>query len=123
MQHGRTRNPGAPPPSGGGSRGTPPKPAPKNLRERFAALRSARWALPIATLFVGKLIIDEVVALPHAGVTFKSLGAGLASGDFNCLGLWIGCEFGLAVLSDRFGRLVSLVDSLTISTRRARVSA
>ncbi len=127
--------PGSPAP-GGGSRGTPPKPAPKNLRERFTALRNLRpflrelWSasaplliadlalrsvravLPIATLYVGKLIIDEVVALLRAGIPFDSLGAGLASGDFNRLGLWLGCEFGLAVLSDLFGRLVSLVDSL-----------
>lgn len=124
------------PPPGGGLRGTPPKPAPKNLRERFTALRnlppflrelwaasptlliadlalrSVRAVLPIATLFVGKLIIDQVVALLRAGVAFDSLGAGLVSGEFNRLGLWLGCEFGLAVLSDLFGRLVSLADTL-----------
>lgn len=126
---------GAPRP-GSGSRGTPPKPAPKNLGECFTALRNlppflgelwfaspsllladlvlrgVRAILPIATLYVGKLIIDEVVALLRSGVTLDSLGAGLASGDFNRIGLWLGCEFGLAVLSDLFGRLVSLADSL-----------
>jgi len=128
--------PGTPPPSGGGARGTPPRPAPKNLRERFIALRNlppflrelwaasppllvadlalrvVRAVLPVVTLFVGKLIIDEVVALLRAGGTFDSLGAALASGHFNRLGVWLGCEFGLAVLSDLFGRTVSLVDSL-----------
>ena len=128
--------PGTPPPSGGGARGTPPRPAPKNLRERFVALRnlppflrelwaasppllvadlalrSVRAVLPVVTLFVGKLIIDEVVALLRAGGAFDSLGAALASGHFNRLGVWLGCEFGLAVLSDLFGRIVSLVDSL-----------
>lgn len=128
--------PGTPSPTGGGARGTPPRPAPKNLRERFIALRnlppflrelwaasppllvadlalrSVRAVLPVVTLFVGKLIIDEVVALLRAGGTFDSLGAALAGGHFNRLGLWLGCEFGLAVLSDLFGRIVSLVDSL-----------
>lgn len=128
--------PNTPSPTGSGTRGTPPRPAPKNLRERFIALRnlppflrelwaasppllmadlalrSVRAVLPVATLFVGKLIIDEVVALLRAGGTFDSLGAALAGGHFNRLGLWLGCEFGLAVLSDLFGRIVSLVDSL-----------
>ena len=128
--------PSTPSPTGSGTRGTPPRPAPKNLRERFIALRnlppflrelwaasppllmadlalrSVRAVLPVATLFVGKLIIDEVVALLRAGGTFDSLGAALAGGHFNRLGLWLGCEFGLAVLSDLFGRIVSLVDSL-----------
>ena len=128
--------PNTPSPTGSGTRGTPPRPAPKNLRERFIALRnlppflrelwaasppllmadlalrSVRAVLPVATLFVGKLIIDEVVALLRAGGTFDSLGAALDGGHFNRLGLWLGCEFGLAVLSDLFGRIVSLVDSL-----------
>ena len=128
--------PSTPSPTGSGTRGTPPRPAPKNLRERFIALRnlppflselwaasppllvadlalrSVRAVLPVATLFVGKLIIDEVVALLRAGGTFDSLGAALDGGHFNRLGLWLGCEFGLAVLSDLFGRIVSLVDSL-----------
>ncbi|MEO7063803.1 MAG: ABC transporter ATP-binding protein, partial [Dokdonella sp.] len=128
--------PGTPSSGSGGTRGTPPRPAPKNLRERFTALRnlppflrelwsaspflliaditlrSVRAVLPVVILYVGKLIIDEVVELLRAGGTFDALGTELASGHFNRLGLWLGCEFGLAVLSDLLGRLVSLADSL-----------
>jgi len=131
--------PGAPPPSsgGGGSREPPPtKSAPKSLRERFVALRNlppfmrelwasspplliadivlriVRAVLPVATLFVGKLIIDEVVVLMRDGVTVDSVGDAIRSGRLNLLGLWLACEFGLAVLSDVLGRIVSLLDSL-----------
>jgi ATP-binding cassette subfamily B protein len=127
----------APPPGGSGPRDPPPaRTAPKNLRERFVALRnlppfmrelwassppllitdivlrSVRAVLPVATLFVGKLIIDEVVGLVRAGVTFDSIGAAIESGQLNRLGLWLASEFGLAVLSDVLGRIVSLVDAL-----------
>jgi ATP-binding cassette subfamily B protein len=112
------------------------RPAPKNLRERFVALRNlppflrelwaaspwllmgdvalrlVRAVLPVATLFVGKLIIDEVVVLVRDGVTVDSIGAAIQSGRFNRLGLWLICEFGLAVLSDVLGRIVSLLDAL-----------
>ncbi|MFI4970939.1 MAG: ABC transporter ATP-binding protein, partial [Lysobacterales bacterium] len=134
---GRTA-PGAPPPSGrGGGREAPPsRPPPKSLRERFVALRNlppflrelwatsppllsgdillrgVRAVLPVISLFVGKLIIDEVVALVRAGVTIDSLGAALASGQLDRLGLFLGAEFALAVLSDLLGRVVSLFDSL-----------
>jgi ATP-binding cassette subfamily B protein len=131
--------PGAPPPSsgrGGSREAPPPKPPPKSLRERFVALRNlppflrelwatsppmlladlllrvVRAVLPVVTLYVGKLIIDEVVALVRGGVAVDALGDALASGRFNTLILLLGAEFGLAVLSDLLGRVVSLVDSL-----------
>jgi len=135
---GRTA-PGTPPPgtrTGGPREPPPPKAAPKNLRERFGALRNLPpflrdlWAtspsllvsdlalrvlralLPIATLFVGKLIIDEVVALVRAGAIPGSVHDALASGRFNHLALLLASEFALAVLSDLFGRVVSLLDAL-----------
>ncbi|MEO7431146.1 MAG: ABC transporter ATP-binding protein [Dokdonella sp.] len=130
--------PGAPPPSsGGGPREAPPaRTAPKNLRERFIALRnlppflrelwatsptlliadvllrSVRAVLPVLTLLVGKLIIDEVVALVRGGVASGSLADALAGGRLDTLGLLLGAEFALAVLADVLGRVVSLVDSL-----------
>ena len=135
---GRTA-PGTPPPgtrTGGPREPPPPKAPPKNLRERFGALRNLPpflrdlWAtspsllvsdlalrvlralLPIATLFVGKLIIDEVVALVRAGAIPGSVHDALASGRFNHLALLLASEFALAVLSDLFGRVVSLLDAL-----------
>ena len=135
---GRT-TPGTPPAgvrAGGPREPPPPKAPPKNLRERLGALRNLPpflrdlWAtsptllvsdlalrvvralLPIATLFVGKLIIDEVVALVRAGAIPGSVHDALASGRFNHLALLLASEFALAVLSDLFGRVVSLLDAL-----------
>src|SRR5678816_3178001 len=75
-------------------------------------LRLVRALLPVATLFVGKLIIDEVVAKAQIPGAPTTLGAWYASGLLDRL-LWLlATEFGLAVLSDVVGRLVSLLDSL-----------
>jgi ATP-binding cassette, subfamily B, bacterial len=77
-----------------------------------ALLRVARALLPVATLYVGKLIIDEVVLLvqaPHAAVELRQW---LASGLLDRIGWLLALEFGLAVLSDVLGRAVSLLDSL-----------
>jgi ATP-binding cassette subfamily B protein len=110
--------------------------APRSLRERFGALRNlppflklvgktspglavasllsrlVRALLPVATLYVGKLIIDEVVRLAQAGGSVGTLGEWLASGRLDHLGVLLAAEFGLAVLSDLLGRIVSLVESL-----------
>ena len=76
------------------------------------ALRFFRALLPVATLFVGKLIIDEVVLLvqlPDKPATFQDW---LASGQLHHLGLLLFIELVLAVLADVLGRIVSLIDSL-----------
>jgi ATP-binding cassette subfamily B protein len=97
---------------------------PVSLKERFAALsnlpaffklvwetspammitssllRIARSALPVAILYVGKLIIDEVIALNrHHG---------------NQTHLWhlVIIEFCLAILSDSLNRAITLMDGL-----------
>ncbi|MEO7325198.1 MAG: ABC transporter ATP-binding protein [Dokdonella sp.] len=76
-------------------------------------LRAVRAVLPVLTLLVGKLIIDEVVLLVRDGGGYAAvLTDAIASGRFNRLGLFLGAEFALAVLSDLLGRVVSLVDSL-----------
>ena len=115
--------------------GEPTQP-PKSLRARFGALRNLRpflgeiWRtspaltlgsfglrslralLPVATLYVGKLIIDEVVALVQGGVRLDALDVAWRSGALDALLGWLVLEFGLAVLSDVLGRVVSLLDSL-----------
>lgn len=65
-------------------------------------LRIARAAIPLSVLYVGKLIIDDVVALSRAH------GAG---SHFH---LWqlVAAEFGLIVLSDLLGRATGLLDGL-----------
>jgi ATP-binding cassette, subfamily B, bacterial len=75
-------------------------------------LRSLRALLPVATLYVGKLIIDEVVRLVQADIAFATLADWLQSGELERLGWLLAIEFGFAVLSDVFGRVVSLLDAL-----------
>jgi len=127
--------------TGGGHNGAMPPhieaPAPNpSLRQRFHALRNvppflkmvwqtSRWLtvgslglrliralLPVASLYVGKLIIDEAVrlvadVLPDAGV----LGL-LRSGLLDHLLLLLGIELALAIVSDLLARLVSYADTL-----------
>ncbi len=73
-----------------------------------ACLRLVRAMLPVATLFVGKLIIDEVVRrsrLPApAGDPWRP--------DLWRLGVLLGTELLLALLADALGRAVSLLDQL-----------
>jgi ATP-binding cassette subfamily B protein len=120
--------------SPGSAHGTPP--TARSLRERFGALRNlppflklvwntspglalaslfsrlVRALLPVATLYVGKLIIDEVVRQAQAGASPGNLTDWLASGRLAHLGTLLAAEFALAVLSDVLGRTVSLVESL-----------
>ena len=75
-------------------------------------LRLVRALLPVATLYVGKLIIDEVVrlaGLPEARDGFSAL---LDRGTLDPLAWLVGIEFGLAIAADVLGRLVGLVDTL-----------
>ena len=77
-----------------------------------AVLRLTRALVPVATLYVGKLIIDEVVLLaktPHPG---DDLRAWFASGLLDRIAWLLALEFVLAVLADTLGRTVSLLDSL-----------
>ena len=75
-------------------------------------LRLGRALLPVATLYVGKLIIDEVLRLaqlPGAPARFADWAS---SGLLRPLVVLLALEFGLAVLSDVLGRVVSLAESL-----------
>ena len=76
------------------------------------ALRLVRALFPVITLFIGKLIIDDVVALVQTPHKPETLLQWLNSGLLNWLGLLLIGEFALAVLADILGRIVSLVDSL-----------
>ena len=68
-----------------------------------AGLRLVRAVLPIVTLFVGKLIIDEVVRRSRMAEP---------SDDLWRLGLLLGTELLLALLADALGRAVALLDQL-----------
>lgn len=114
----------------------PPAAQPTSFRERFGALRNlppffamvwatspaltvatlalrlARAVLPIATLYVGKLIIDEVLRLTQTGLPPGSLPEWWQSGVLTPLALLLVVEFALAVGSDVLGRIVSLLEAL-----------
>ena len=64
-------------------------------------LRLLRSAVPVAILYIGKLIIDEVVLLSKGNHPDHSF-------------LWelVAAEFALAIVSDALSRAISLVDSL-----------
>ncbi|MFT3668689.1 MAG: ABC transporter ATP-binding protein [Pseudoxanthomonas sp.] len=107
-----------------------------NLRERFDAMRNlgpflrqiwqtsrtltvaslglriVRAVMPVATLYIGKLIIDEAIRLVGLGLDLGSLGESLRSGQLDTLLGLLALEFGLAIVSDLLGRLVSYADAL-----------
>ena len=65
-------------------------------------LRIIKSAIPVAILYVGKLIIDQVVQISHVKTGFSSTH------------LWklVAIEFILAIFSDVLNRAISLMDSL-----------
>ncbi|WP_312708562.1 ABC transporter ATP-binding protein [Stenotrophomonas sp.] len=75
-------------------------------------LRIIRALLPVAMLYVGKLIIDTALHLSQHGAGFPPLGEALSSGLLNPLLGLLALEFGLAIASDLLGRLVSYADAL-----------
>lgn len=66
-----------------------------------AVLRLIRSAIPVTILYVGKLIIDEVVLLSRG-----------SSVDHTYLWKLVAAEFALAIISDALSRATALVDSL-----------
>src|ERR1700761_9034539 len=92
------------------------------LTASLLALRAIRALLPIATLYVGKLIVDDVVRLVQMPGKPESLAQWLHSGALGGLGLLLTIEFALAILADVLGRIVSLVDSL-LSERVSNASS
>jgi ATP-binding cassette subfamily B protein len=67
-----------------------------------AALRIIRSAIPLAILYIAKLIIDQIVHLNQPGT----------SGSHQELWQLVALEFGLAIFSDALSRAISLLDSL-----------
>jgi len=75
-------------------------------------LRLIRALLPVAMLYVGKLIIDSALHLSQHDAGFPPLGEALSSGVLNPLLGLLALELGLAIASDLLGRLVSYADAL-----------
>lgn len=74
-------------------------------------LRLIRALMPLAMLYVGKLIIDEAVHLAGNG-GMPALREALASGQLDTLLQLLGLELGIAITSDLLGRLVNYADAL-----------
>jgi len=111
-------------------------PNPRTFKERFGALRTLRpfiamvWRtspgltigllllrlvralVPIVSLYIAKLIIDDVVKLVQMPDRPATLQDWLQSGLLTYLGLLLTAEFALAVLSDLLARVGTLADSL-----------
>jgi ATP-binding cassette, subfamily B, bacterial len=75
-------------------------------------LRLLRALLPVVALYIGKLIIDDVVLLVQTSDKPATLQQWLHSGLLNRLGALLLAEFAVAVLTDVLGRIVSLVETL-----------
>ena len=75
-------------------------------------LRLVRALLPIAMLFIGKLIIDDVVLLLREPERPASFAAAWHAGKLGWIAWLLAAEFGLAVAADLLGRVVALVDGL-----------
>lgn len=65
-------------------------------------LRILRSAMPVALLYVGKLIIDQVVAL----------NTNAPAGNLHVVWELVALEFALALLTDGLNRMINLTDSL-----------
>lgn len=65
-------------------------------------LRIVRSAMPVSLLYVGKLIIDQVIAL----------NGHVPGAETERLWELVALEFGLAILTDGLNRLINLTDSL-----------
>src|SRR5262249_32278475 len=81
-----------------------------------------RALLPVITLYIGKLIVDDVVMLVQMPEKPPTLSAWLQGGQLDWLALLLGFEFGLAIVADIMGRIVALVDSL-LSERVSNASS
>jgi ATP-binding cassette subfamily B protein len=71
-----------------------------------AALRVVQAAIPVAMLYIGKEIIDTIIALVGQYNETKSVG------DTTALWQWVGAEFALAVVNSLLGRAITLTESL-----------
>src|SRR5690606_12079026 len=75
-------------------------------------LRLVRALLPVLMLYIGKLIIDEVVRLAGLGGSFDGLAEALRGGLLETLLGLLALELAVAVGSDLIGRMVSYADGL-----------
>lgn len=73
----------------------------KSMTVGNVLLRIIKAAIPVAMLWVGKLIIDEIILQMNSEVA-----------EYTSIWIYLGIEFGLALLSDVINRGITLLDSL-----------
>ncbi len=84
----------------------------RSLTLSTLGLRLVRALVPISTLYIGKLIIDEAVRLIGIGTAFDNIQTAWQSGELDHLAWLLAMELGLAVGSDLLGRLTTYGDGL-----------
>ena len=83
------------------------------LTAASVTLRLVRAFVPVAMLYVGKLVVDEVVRVAAVGELSGAFAlAAWTSGPLAYLAALLLAEFGLALLSDLLSRATALCDSL-----------
>lgn len=70
-------------------------------------LRVFKAIIPLITLYVGKLIIDEIVRLINSETAFE-----LISENTQYLWILVGIELGLTIFSEVLSRIITLTDNL-----------
>ena len=80
-------------------------------------LRIVNAGIPVTTLYIGKLIIDEVIRLvavveANTGTAVEAMAQLQATGKLQALWLFVSLELGLALLSALISRGISLLDAL-----------
>lgn len=84
----------------------------RSLTIATLGLRLIRALAPVAMLYVGKLIIDEVVRLVATGSMLSDPVVAWQSGALDTLATLLLIEFALAIGSDLLGRMIGYGDTL-----------
>lgn len=87
----------------------------RSLTVATLLLRLVRSVLPVLTLYIGKLIIDEVIRLSATTNGPSGWQAWWDSGLLDRTAWLVLAEFGLAIFSDILSRIVGLVDNLLMA--------
>jgi ATP-binding cassette subfamily B protein len=75
-------------------------------------LRVVRSAIPVSVLYIGKLIIDQVISITRGGHPVAAHGPFGVSGGMHWLWQLVAAEFALALISDGLMRAITLIDTL-----------
>ncbi|MGV8855185.1 MAG: ABC transporter ATP-binding protein [Devosia sp.] len=94
----------------------------KALTAASIGLRLVASVMPIAMLYVSKLLIDEVVRLTGITAPGPAFADWWAAGALTTALVWLGVEMGLVLFSDLLSRITGLVDSVLAELHSNTVS-